>query len=224
MYSYGTLHTWRKYKVWTLFIYRYLTHFKYRTEFRYVWTKLKHERPSVWTCFCHCSCAFVCACRSTSLCLHVSSNRCFRVSYFSSWSSSCFSHSVRSFWSFAWLSMCRSSSLLASCSESVFACEILLCMTERNYPYHFFWANQPKADIKFFWWTQCEISKDRCDWHILKGSEKGIKLHCLNQEGETTITLTVDALGLVHLRFYVWGFDYSNHQPHWFCERHLWFF
>ena len=31
----------------------------------------------------------------------------------------------------------------------------------KRFPYHFFWANQRKADIKIFPWIQCEINKDR---------------------------------------------------------------
>ena len=30
---------------------------------------------------------------------------------------------------------------------------------------HFFWVNQQKPHIKMFSWTQCEISKNRRDWH-----------------------------------------------------------
>ena len=34
-------------------------------------------------------------------------------------------------------------------------------------PYHFFWTNQPEADFKIFSWTQCEISKNKHERHIL---------------------------------------------------------
>ena len=40
--------------------------------------------------------------------------------------------------------------------------------TETGFPYHFLWANQQKADIKIFSWTQCEISKDKSVLHFDK--------------------------------------------------------
>ena len=42
---------------------------------------------------------------------------------------------------------------------------------------YFFWANQWKADIKFFSWTEYEINKDRRDWHILAGIDTRINLN-----------------------------------------------
>ena len=45
----------------------------------------------------------------------------------------------------------------------------------------FLWANQRKPDIKSFSWTQCEISKDRRDWHILAGNDWRIASLNLNR-------------------------------------------
>ena len=49
------------------------------------------------------------------------------------------------------------------------------CLTIKSFrkrlSYHFFWANQQNGDIKLFSWTQCEISEDRCDWHIMAGKD-----------------------------------------------------
>ena len=39
---------------------------------------------------------------------------------------------------------------------------------------YFFGANQGKADIKIFSWTQCEINKVRHDWHIWADNEERI--------------------------------------------------
>ena len=38
---------------------------------------------------------------------------------------------------------------------------------KEDFLHHFFWANLQKADMKIFSWTQCEISKDRCDCTFL---------------------------------------------------------
>ena len=54
---------------------------------------------------------------------------------------------------------------------------------ERSYPYHFFWANQQKIDIKIFLWTQSKINKDPRDWHILAANDQRIISHNLNRLG-----------------------------------------
>ena len=38
---------------------------------------------------------------------------------------------------------------------------------QQGYLYHFYLANQQKVHIKICSWTQCEISKNKHDWHIL---------------------------------------------------------
>ena len=48
--------------------------------------------------------------------------------------------------------------------------------SQKKFPYNFFWDSQRKADIKILAWTQYEISKDRCDWHILVGNDERIKI------------------------------------------------
>ena len=53
---------------------------------------------------------------------------------------------------------------------------------ERSYSYHFFWANQWKTNIKIFSWIQCEISKDRRDYHILGDTNHRIIMHNLNHK------------------------------------------
>ena len=52
---------------------------------------------------------------------------------------------------------------------------------ERSFPYHFFWTSQQKPDIEIFSWTQCEISKDTPDWHILVGNGRRIVSLSLNR-------------------------------------------
>ena len=56
-------------------------------------------------------------------------------------------------------------------------CELI----KSGYPYHFFWANQWKADIKIFPWIQCEISNGRLDWHSLVRNNQRMISHSLNR-------------------------------------------
>ena len=51
----------------------------------------------------------------------------------------------------------------------------------KRFSYYYFWANQWKANIKIFSWTQYEINKDRRDWHILAGNDERIISHNLNR-------------------------------------------
>ena len=57
--------------------------------------------------------------------------------------------------------------------------DVIYSAIQAGCPCHFSWANQRKADIKIFSRTQCKISKDRCNWHILAGNEERIVLHTL---------------------------------------------
>ena len=53
---------------------------------------------------------------------------------------------------------------------------------ERDNPYYFFWANQRKAGTKIYSLTQCSLTVNECDWHILAGNEERIKSHCLTRK------------------------------------------
>ena len=65
---------------------------------------------------------------------------------------------------------------------------MLRTVTERSCSYHFFWANQWMADIKIFSCTQYEISKDRCDWHILARNGQRIVSQNLNRNGRYSMS------------------------------------
>ena len=43
---------------------------------------------------------------------------------------------------------------------------------ERDYPYYFFRANQQQAGTKIYSLTQCSLSMNECDWHILAGNDE----------------------------------------------------
>ena len=51
--------------------------------------------------------------------------------------------------------------------------------SERSNPYYFFRANQWKANIKIYSWTQCDPTVNGCDWHILVDNDERIVLHFL---------------------------------------------
>ena len=53
---------------------------------------------------------------------------------------------------------------------------------ERDNPYYFFRANQQKADTKIYLLTQCSLTVNECDWHILAGNQERIKSHCLTRD------------------------------------------
>ena len=50
---------------------------------------------------------------------------------------------------------------------------------ERNNSYYFSRANQQKAGTKIYSLTQCSLTVNECDWHILAGNDKRINSHCL---------------------------------------------
>ena len=50
----------------------------------------------------------------------------------------------------------------------------LLILPVTGFPYHLFGANQQKVNVKILSLTQCAISKDGCDWHILAGIDERI--------------------------------------------------
>ena len=80
--------------------------------------------------------------------------------------------------------------------------------TQKGYPYNFFWTNQRKVDIKIFIGTECEISKDRLDWHILVGNDERIIWH----KFPSTVRI---------LRFYI-SFHFINHSIYCGTSK-LWF-
>ena len=60
-------------------------------------------------------------------------------------------------------------------------------LSERDNRYYFFRANQQKSDTKIYSLTQCSITVNKCDWHILKDNEERIKSHCLTHGEKTTL-------------------------------------
>ena len=53
--------------------------------------------------------------------------------------------------------------------------------TERDNPYYFFPANQPKARTKIYSLTHCSLTVNECDWHILVGNDERINSHYLTR-------------------------------------------
>ena len=53
--------------------------------------------------------------------------------------------------------------------------------TERNNSYYFSRANQQKRAPKSIHLTQCSLTVNECDWHILVGNDKRINSHCLTR-------------------------------------------
>ena len=54
-------------------------------------------------------------------------------------------------------------------------------MFERNNTYYFSRANQQKACTKIYSLTQCSLTVNGCDWHILAGNDERINSHCLTR-------------------------------------------
>ena len=52
---------------------------------------------------------------------------------------------------------------------------------ERNNSYYFSPANQQKAGTKIYSLTQCSLTVNECDWHILAGNDERINSHCLTR-------------------------------------------
>ena len=55
---------------------------------------------------------------------------------------------------------------------------------ERNNSYYFSPANQQKAGTKIYSLTQCSLTVNECDWHILAGNDERINSHCLTRTGK----------------------------------------
>ena len=70
---------------------------------------------------------------------------------------------------------------------------------ERDNPYYFFQANQQKPDTKIYSLTQCSLTVNKCDWHILAGNNERIKSHCLTlivQSIQTFLYISILLTGL----------------------------
>ena len=52
---------------------------------------------------------------------------------------------------------------------------------ERNNSYYFSLANQQKAGTKIYSLTQCSLTVNEYDWHILAGNDVRINSHCLTR-------------------------------------------
>ena len=52
-------------------------------------------------------------------------------------------------------------------------------LTKRNNSCYFSGANQQKAGTKIYSLTQCSLTVNGCDWHILAGNDERINSHCL---------------------------------------------
>ena len=57
---------------------------------------------------------------------------------------------------------------------------------ERNNSYYFSRANQQKAGTKIYSFTQCNLTVNECDWHILAGNDERINSHCLTRDRSNT--------------------------------------
>ena len=55
---------------------------------------------------------------------------------------------------------------------------------KRDNPYYFFPANQQKEGTKIYSLTQCSLTVNECDWHILAGNDERINSHCLTRNSE----------------------------------------
>ena len=53
---------------------------------------------------------------------------------------------------------------------------------ERNNSYYFSPANQQKAGTKIYSLTQCGLTVNECDWHLLAGIDERINSHCLTRQ------------------------------------------
>ena len=52
---------------------------------------------------------------------------------------------------------------------------------ERNNSYYFSRANQQKAGTQIYSLTQCGLTVNECDWHILEDNDERINSHCLTR-------------------------------------------
>ena len=62
---------------------------------------------------------------------------------------------------------------------------VCLSNIERNNSYYFSRANQQKAGTKIYSLSQCSLTVNECDWHILAGNDEKINSHCLTREVST---------------------------------------
>ena len=52
---------------------------------------------------------------------------------------------------------------------------------ERDNQYFFIPANQQKTGTKIYSVTQCSLTVNECDWHILAVNDERINSHCLTR-------------------------------------------
>ena len=60
-------------------------------------------------------------------------------------------------------------------------CDFPRCCCERNNSFYLSRANQQKAVTKIHSLTQCSLTVNECDWHILTGNDERINSHCLTR-------------------------------------------
>ena len=65
------------------------------------------------------------------------------------------------------------------------------CGIERHNSYYFFLANQQKVGTQIYSLTQCSLTVNKCDWHILAGNDKRINSHCLTRDGDGLFRYTM---------------------------------
>ena len=63
----------------------------------------------------------------------------------------------------------------------VSVCPHGILQKERNNSYYFSRANQQKVGIKIYSLTECGLTVNEFDWHILAGNDKRINSHCLSR-------------------------------------------
>ena len=69
---------------------------------------------------------------------------------------------------------------------------IFYCHHERNNSYYFSGANQQKEGTKIYSVTQCSLTVEECDWHILGGNDERINSHYLTRNnGSITHSVTI---------------------------------
>ena len=74
---------------------------------------------------------------------------------------------------------------------------------KRNNSYYFSRANQQKAGTKIYSLTQCSLTVNECDWHILAGNDERINSYCLTGYNLcTSIHIRLSFLNLCKLGYF----------------------
>ena len=68
-------------------------------------------------------------------------------------------------------------------NDRPFGCPIICTdiYSKRNNSYYFSRANQQKAGTQIYSLTQCSLTVNEGDWHILAGNDERINSHCLTR-------------------------------------------